>query len=168
MLDVDDPFPYDPNESRDSDLDGSGDNADTDNDGDGWPDATEVVCETPMLDGSVFPDDNDGDGTCDLIDPDDDNDGWIDGEDAFPFDENEWADRNGDGVGDNGKPLTTMDHMRLNPEISVIGVGMVLSLVSAAVAFAVGSRRKTSEYYVDDEEGEYDEYAHYDGWRDEY
>ena len=168
VLDVDDPFPYDPNESKDTDGDGTGNNADTDDDGDGWPDTTEVVCETPILDGSVFPDDNDGDGTCDLIDPDDDNDGWIDGEDAFPFDENEWVDRNGDGFGDNGKPLTTMDHMRLNPEITLIGLGMVLSLLSAAVAFSLGSRKKTGEYYMDDEEEEYDEYPQYEGWGDEY
>jgi len=45
--------------------------------------------------------DSDGDGILDGDDPDDDNDGHLDGDDAFPFDPTEWADENGNGVGDN-------------------------------------------------------------------
>jgi len=166
--DVDDPFPRDPNESKDTDLDEIGNNADPDDDNDDWSDTAEVVCETSPLDGSDFPSDNDLDGTCDLIDPDDDNDGWFDAEDAFPLDGTEWVDRNGDGIGDNGKPLTTMDHMRLNPEITIVGLGMALSLVSAAVAFTVGRRRFGDEYFEDHEDSEYDDYESYGDWDDQY
>ena len=142
VLDSDDRFPYDPSEFRDTDGDGLGDGDDTDDDGDGWADATELVCDTAPLDGSLFPQDNDDDGTCDLVDPDDDNDGVADVDDAFPLDAGEWVDRNGDGKGDNGSPLTTMDHMKLNPEITVLGTGILCSLLAGIGAFTVGSRRR--------------------------
>jgi len=168
VLDVDDPFPHDPNESKDTDGDGIGDNGDSDDDNDGWADATEVVCETPILDGSEFPDDTDGDGTCDLIDPDDDNDGIIDLDDAFPFDANEWVDRNGDGFGDNGKPLTTMDHMRLNPEITIVAIGTVSAFASAAVAFAVGSKKRRKWEYIEGHSEPEFEDEYYEDWSEEY
>ena len=85
-----------------------------------------------------------------------------------PLDATEWIDRNGDGIGDNGKPLTTMDHMRLNPEITIVGLGMALSLVSAAVAFTVGRKRFGDEYFEDHEDSEYDEYESYSDWDDQY
>ena len=45
--------------------------------------------------------DSDGDGISDSNDPDDDNDGYNDTVDAFPLDPTEWADNDGNGVGDN-------------------------------------------------------------------
>ena len=107
---------------------------------------------------------NDQDGTCDLIDPDDDNDGISDFDDAFPFDPNEWVDRNSDGLGDNAHPLTTMDHMRLNPEITIIGIGLLAALLSGTVAF-VFVRRGSMEEFDEDEgwdDGNEDEF--YDEW----
>ena len=44
--------------------------------------------------------DSDRDGIYDQYDPDDDNDGYDDTEDAFPLDSTEWADEDGNGVGD--------------------------------------------------------------------
>ncbi|USH01195.1 S8 family serine peptidase [Grimontia kaedaensis] len=91
-LDVNDAFPFDPNEDTDSDGDGVGDN------GDAFPtDATETK-------------DTDGDGVGDNTDafPDDasettdtDGDGVGDNTDAFPNDASETTDSDGDGVGDN-------------------------------------------------------------------
>ncbi len=45
--------------------------------------------------------DTDGDGRGNACDDDDDNDGYLDPDDAFPTDPTEWADTDGDGVGDN-------------------------------------------------------------------
>ncbi|SNX49722.1 hypothetical protein VTH8203_03370 [Vibrio thalassae] len=45
--------------------------------------------------------DSDNDGLYDVVDPDDDNDGVNDINDRFPFDASEWADIDGDGIGDN-------------------------------------------------------------------
>jgi hypothetical protein len=153
--DVDDSFPYDPSETKDTDGDGIGDGDDTDDDGDSWADVTELACDTPPLDGSEYPPDFDDDGSCDLVDPDDDNDGRTDDMDAFPYDATEWIDRNGDGRGDNAHPLTAMDHMRLNPEATVVGFAVIGALASASVAFAVGSRRQSPENYEDDDEDNY-------------
>jgi len=90
--DLDDPFPNDPNEILDTDLDGLGNNEDSDDDGDGWPDFAEEACKTSAIDGSDYPLDSDNDGTCDLIDPDDDNDGHLDQNDLFPLDQTKWDD----------------------------------------------------------------------------
>ena len=88
VMDSEDAFPGDPNESADSDGDGVGDNADA------FPnDASESV-------------DTDGDGIGNNADTDDDGDGVPDAEDAFPYDATESADSDGDGVGDNADPVT--------------------------------------------------------------
>ncbi|MEM9033083.1 MAG: hypothetical protein AAGD18_00695 [Actinomycetota bacterium] len=90
--DVNDAFPFDPNESADSDGDGVGDNADafpndpaetTDSDGDGVGDNADVFPNDPNESA-----DSDGDGVGDNAD-------------AFPNDPNESGDADGDGVGDN-------------------------------------------------------------------
>ena len=160
VLDFDDEFPFDKSETKDTDGDGIGDNADTDDDDDGWADITEVTCGTLPQVASEFPEDFDGDRTCDEIDPDDDNDGFPDLEDDFPFDPQEWEDRNSDGLGDNANPLTTMDHMRLNPEATILGLGLVFSVISGTVAFFLG-RRGTDEEFDEErawEESEDDNY----------
>ncbi len=109
VLDKDDAFPNDPNETKDTDGDGVGDNADA------FPtDGTETV-------------DTDGDGVGDNADAypndpnkweqepvDTDGDGVLDQDDAFPNDPNETTDTDGDGVGDNGDefpndPTETVD-----------------------------------------------------------
>jgi len=164
VLDFDDAFPLDSTESKDTDGDGEGDGDDTDDDNDGWADATEAVCETSPVSSSEFPSDNDGDGTCDLIDPDDDNDGWSDLEDAFPMDATEWEDRNSDGLGDNGNPLSTMDHMRLNPGITIVGLGTLAAIASGSIAFVMGRRGSKEDQYEEQDWGDDDESAYYDDW----
>ena len=133
VVDADDAFPEDPDESADADGDGTGDNADTDDDNDGVADADDAFPNDPDesadLDGDgtgdnadtdrdgdgvanaddAFPDDAtetadaDGDGVGDVADLDDDNDGVNDTDDAFPNDPDESADSDGDGVGDNAE-----------------------------------------------------------------
>ena len=164
VLDSDDDFRLDAKEWKDTDGDGVGDNSDSDDDDDGWADVTEVMCDTAPLVSSEFPDDNDGDGTCDKIDPDDDDDGYPDLEDAFPLDPNEWDDRNSDGLGDNANPLTTMDHMRLNPEITLIGMGAILSLISGSVAFVFSRTRKSEEFDENQGWGDSEEEDYFEDW----
>ena len=99
--DDDDAFPDDSTEWADTDGDGVGDNADTDDDDDGWSDQDEVVCGSQLLDSGSVPADSDADGECDALDPDDDDDGVFDSDDAFPSNPTEWADTDGDGIGNN-------------------------------------------------------------------
>ena len=99
--DDDDAFPDDSTEWADTDGDGVGDNADTDDDDDGWSDQDEVVCGSELLDSGSVPADSDADGECDALDPDDDDDGVVDSDDAFPSNPTEWADTDGDGIGNN-------------------------------------------------------------------
>ena len=163
VLDFDDAFPFDPTETKDTDGDGQGDGDDADDDNDGWADTTEAVCETSPIASSEVPSDFDGDLTCDLIDPDDDNDGVTDQEDAFPFDASEWVDRNSDGLGDNAHPLTIMDKMKLNPEISIIAIGSLAAMLSATMAFLFG-RSRLSEQFDDDQGWDEDGDDQYDDW----
>ena len=108
-----DDFPEDRSASKDTDGDGKPDSLsgtstsdpplveDFDDDNDFWSDYDETLCGTNPLDETDFPTDSDGDGTCDVLEDDTDGDGVADGEDAFPFDSEEWMDTDGDGVGDN-------------------------------------------------------------------
>lgn len=57
----------------------------------------ETVCSAHL----TYDADFDGDGVADSQDWDDDGDGRADGDDAFPFDVNEWLDTDGDGIGNN-------------------------------------------------------------------
>jgi len=81
VLDIDDPFPLDPNESVDTDDDGIGNNADTDDDGDGVSDSEDAF----PLDASESVD-TDNDGIGNNADTDDDGDGVVDTNDAYPLD----------------------------------------------------------------------------------
>jgi hypothetical protein len=101
VIDSEDAFPEDPNESSDNDGDGTGDNVDFDNDNDMWNNTDELDCMTDPMDATSVPTDYDGDWICDLLDMDDDNDGYSDGVDAFPMNATEWADNDGDRIGDN-------------------------------------------------------------------
>ena len=98
---LEDAFPFDPEETTDTDGDGVGDNADDDDDGDGYPDEQEIEAETDPLDPESTPDDLDGDGIPDLADTDIDGDGWANDDDAFDKDPDEWVDTDGDGTGNN-------------------------------------------------------------------
>ncbi|WP_223789671.1 M12 family metallo-peptidase [Marinicella meishanensis] len=97
VIDWDDAFPFNANETNDADSDGVGDN------GDAFPnDFSEQL-------------DTDGDGIGNNTDFDDDQDGILDGEDDFPLDPTEVKDSDRDGVGDNTDALVfevleTRDH----------------------------------------------------------
>ncbi len=96
VVDAQDAFPNDPNETEDTDNDGVGNNADTDDDNDGVPDTDDAF---PLDDSESVDTDNDGVGN--NSDSDDDNDGVIDSDDAFPLDDSETTDTDGDGIGNN-------------------------------------------------------------------
>ena len=163
VLDINDAFQFDPAETKDTDDDGIGNNADNDDDGDDWPDNLEVLCfssggQGDSLIATVMPADNDGDGTCDAIDADDDNDGVLDEIDVFPFDGAEWEDRNGDGLGDNGHPLTLVDKMKLNPVLTVVVFALILAVFAGIAAFTMGRRAgQAEEAWKDDEYQRYDQ-----------
>ena len=91
-----DAFPNDPNEWVDTDQDNIGNNADTDDDSDGLLDNEEIL-SIPQTNPLKPDTDNDGycDGNIDVL-------GFCVGGDAFPIDSSEWADSDGDGVGNNG------------------------------------------------------------------
>ncbi|TQV88070.1 Calx-beta domain-containing protein [Aliikangiella coralliicola] len=131
VIDEEDAFPNDADETLDSDGDGIGNNADTDDDNDGvtddqdafpfdnteWQDTdgdgignnadTDDDNDGVSDDDDAFPlddsetTDTDGDGVGNNADTDDDNDGVLDDDDAFPLDDSEWQDSDGDGIGDN-------------------------------------------------------------------
>jgi hypothetical protein len=113
--------------------------------------------------------DTDGDGSCDVIDADDDNDEVGDLNDVFPLDSTEWEDRNGDGLGDNANPLSVVDHMKLNPMLTILSVLVILTAIGGAVAFTMGRRKgQSDESWKDDD---YQRYGDSPGmaadWKDE-
>ena len=144
VIDVDDDLPKDPDEIKDTDGDGIGNNADVDDDADGWPDSSELLCDTSPLSAQSIPDDTDMDGNCDLLDKDDDNDGVLDSEDDFPKDADEWEDLNNDGMGDNEHPLSLVENMKLSPGISALVVLTILALLGALIYSTALSRGGTS------------------------
>ena len=113
VLDIEDDFPLNPSESKDTDGDLIGDNSDIDDDNDGWLDTTELLCrnapggigdptsaeihpvdnETDPGEDGIYGTEDDrpdviiGDGVCNALDPDDDNDGVPDPE-IFTLDAN--------------------------------------------------------------------------------
>ena len=83
---------------------------DADDDEDGMPDVWEFTHGLHPLDASDAELDKDEDGLSNLEefnigttpnDSDSDGDGYIDGQDVFPSDSTEWADYDGNGIGDN-------------------------------------------------------------------
>ena len=88
-----DAFPYDPNETLDTDNDGKGNATDVDDDGDGVIDA---VDKFPLNNSEWLDSDNDGVGNNE--DQDDDNDSVADYEDAFPTDNRGSLDSDSDGL----------------------------------------------------------------------
>ncbi len=101
VADVNDAFPFNPNESIDTDGDGIGNNADTDDDNDGQTDADETACGSNPLAASSKSLDTDGDNRPNCVDADDDNDGVLDAADNCPLVFNpDQADFDLDGIGD--------------------------------------------------------------------
>ncbi len=137
VADTEDAFPYDETEWADTDGDGVGDNADDDDDDDGTTDQEDEMpqdaTETEDTDGDGIgdnaDDDDDNDGVTDEeeisttsstggtkavtdpTNPDTDGDGVNDGQDVFPTDETEWADSDGDGIGNNADPNDDNDDL---------------------------------------------------------
>lgn len=114
----DDDFPLNGNEWTDTDGDGTGDNEDDDDDNDNVLDEDDAFPQDPLYssdyDNDGTPDENDDDldndglnnsdeeilGT-DPLNSDTDGDQVEDGTDPFPLDPSEWADTDGDEIGDN-------------------------------------------------------------------
>ncbi|MCH6259045.1 hypothetical protein MLD52_20990, partial [Puniceicoccaceae bacterium K14] len=80
VIDSEDAFPNDPNETVDTDSDGTGDNADTDDDGDGVEDSEDAFPLNP-----AESKDTDEDGIGDNEDPDDDGDDVLDVDEYVEF-----------------------------------------------------------------------------------
>jgi hypothetical protein len=95
--------------------------------------------------------DTDGDGLVDdgsaqNSDDDDDNDGYNDTEDAFPLDPTEWKDENGDGIGDNEKPVTALESLgSQSGKATFIGVLFSLTIGSLVAVGFISRTRKDSE-----------------------
>jgi hypothetical protein len=98
-----DAFPFDPSEWSDLDGDKIGDNQDPDRDGDGYSNVHEQGESDPNDKNSV-PADLDKDFIPDRLDDDIDGDKVLNADDAFPADPTEWADLDGDKIGDNQDP----------------------------------------------------------------
>ena len=96
---LNDTFPFEGLEWRDTDLDGIGDNSDNDIDGDGVDNTIDAF----PLDANETAD-TDSDGIGNNTDLDDDNDGVNDTEDALPLDPAEQVDTDNDGIGNNADP----------------------------------------------------------------
>ena len=108
-LDVEDAFPYNPEEWVDNDMDGIGDNQDDDDDNDDWKDHQDAFSNE-----ACAYIDSDGDGRPDSFvipncptsleeDTDDDGDGVEDVVDAWPLDPAMGLDTDGDGLPDRHK-----------------------------------------------------------------
>ncbi len=123
ILDTQDAFPLNADESLDTDGDGIGNTLDYDDDNDLYIDDIDLFPLNPdeALDtdldtiGNNADTDDDGDGVIDIedlrpLDPtysgneDSDADGYRDRDDAFPDNPNEFNDVDGDGIGDNADP----------------------------------------------------------------
>ena len=95
--------------------------------------------------------DTDGDGLVDdgsaqNSDDDDDNDGYNDSEDAFPLDPNEWEDWNGDGIGDNEKPVTQLERLSAEAGKSTFyGITMLMIVSSLVFLGLISNKRSSSE-----------------------
>jgi len=95
--------------------------------------------------------DTDGDGLVDdgsaqNSDDDDDNDGYNDSEDAFPLDPNEWEDENGDGIGDNEKPVTQLERLSAEAGKSTFyGITMLMIVSSLVFLGLISNKRNSSE-----------------------
>ena len=150
VVDTEDEFPDNPNETVDSDGDGVGDNSDEfpfdanethDDDGDGVGNNTDA-----------FP--QDGNET-----HDDDGDGVGNNTDAFPQDANETMDTDGDGVGDNADPEPEDPTISSPADIEVNVSDTSAYLIAASIVFLalviVFVRRRPPSNQTDDKYGNF-------------
>ncbi|MDC3317218.1 hypothetical protein OAV29_03135, partial [Candidatus Poseidoniaceae archaeon] len=73
-------------------------------------------------------------------------DGYNDTIDAFPLDPNEWEDWNGDGVGDNEKPVTLTERLSAQAGKSTFYGSTILMVLSCLIFLGlISNRRNTSE-----------------------
>ncbi|MFK7794194.1 MAG: Ig-like domain-containing protein [Gammaproteobacteria bacterium] len=133
ILDTEDAFPNDPNETTDTDGDGVGDNSDVfpndpaenaDTDGDGVGNNADA-----------FP--NDATETSDT-----DGDGVGDNTDVFPNDPTESVDSDGDGIGDNSDPTPNGDNvetLELSADAAVLTGDFELSTNNQFIQVADGT-----------------------------
>jgi gliding motility-associated-like protein len=84
-----------------NEQDSENDNPYNDQDGDGFGNLDETICGFDPLDPNSFPADLDIDGIVNCIDDDIDGDGILNENDAFPENQYESVDSDGDGIGDN-------------------------------------------------------------------
>lgn len=136
-----DDFPFNPNETLDTDNDNTGDNADTDDDGDGVSDTRDAF---PLDPNETF--DTDDDGTGDNEDTDDDNDGVLDASDACPLDAGETRDTDGDGICDNADS-DSPDDRNQGPRVTGGCTGSVAAAMLLSTLTLAGhriARRRTS------------------------
>lgn len=130
-----DDFPFNPNETVDTDNDGTGDNADLDDDGDGVGDSTDAF---PLDADEAF--DTDDDGVGDNTDTDDDSDGVPDTADACPLDAGETRDSDGDGVCDNADP-DSPDDRNQGPRVTGGCTGSVAAVMVLGTLTLAGTRK---------------------------
>ncbi|MDQ6997900.1 MAG: DUF5011 domain-containing protein [Mariprofundus sp.] len=107
-------FPTDPLEWADADGDSVGDNSDAflndpaaslDSDSDGYPDSWNLNATLQQIAASLLTLDTFPANSLEWADSD--GDGIGDNSDVFPNNPNEWADSDGDGIGDNGDAFPT-------------------------------------------------------------
>ena len=80
-------------------------------------------------------------------DDDDDNDGVADSQDVFPLYPDEWVDRNGDGLGDNGNPLSLTEEISVFISLYAMWLAIALALIGAGfVALMIRSRTSTNDH----------------------
>ena len=150
VVDTEDEFPDNPNETVDSDGDGVGDNSDEfpfdanethDDDGDGVGNNTDA-----------FP--QDGNET-----HDDDGDGVGNNTDAFPQDANETMDTDGDGVGDNADPEpedpTISSPADIEANVSDTSAYLIAGSIVFLALVIVFVRRRPPSNQVDDKYGNF-------------
>jgi hypothetical protein len=129
-----DDFPFNPNETVDTDNDGAGDNADLDDDGDG---ASDTLDAFPLDPDETA--DTDDDGVGDNTDTDDDADGVLDTADACPLDAGETRDSDGDGVCDNAD-ADSPDDRNQGPRVTGGCTGSVAAAILLSTVTLIGAR----------------------------
>ncbi len=127
VIDTNDAFPTDPNETVDTNNDGVGNNADPDDDSDGVVDNQDAFPVDP-----AEATDTNGDGIGNNADPDDDGDGIPDTTDAAPLDPNDGNDNTSDGGTTAPQPRACGAGMLGSSLVVLMGLGFM----------ANGSRRR--------------------------
>ena len=105
-----------------------------DSDQDTWSNSDELSGDSDLTDYYSIPDDFDGDRICDGIDSDIDGDGFSNEYDDFPYDPEEWSDRDNDGVGSNSEIIEFT--------LPLIGALITVSMLLLVLIYEYKSRFK--------------------------